>query len=406
MSNKKSFYNFCFLKCPLKHFYIIGAQKQKKEVQVVVQPYSMDHVFVFDFEQFSRLQSNATQTAMSHRRSSSLPWTPSEFSAVAAPTPPHYQTEKKSEPLFHLTPASLSYLISRSEFIATLASLVGNVDLINLQKDLGETSGGDSDGTNLSPTEASDRTSIGSYRYEKLSCEFPHIWRHILKQIVPLESFDVLNDQALTPEEQLKKFCNKEHSNQIRKAIMGAPQDNHLHDALLSVVYVLILQRDWLSIARLFQNVPESLLVLHPDLTDLSDFACSCVAHTCGVSMDVTDMDSNDLWRHLLLIKDPNTRSRGALGMIQCWPVNVAIELLMACYHDNRPGDEMLKKAVGTKLNHLQVYQMVSSSFFTEVWWNRFFIFIVLFGIEAIHTFRLIKFVLNFFLKIRHDKIS
>ena len=380
----------------------------------------MDHTYVFDFDQFSRLQAAASPTTTGHRRCASLPWTPPSTARQGTVDGKGASDQSKKEDLFHLSPASISYLRSRSELVATLASLVGLIDKIDLKKDLGEDDleaavtptgslkeegmlgqEGRPSPRGVSPditgaahlkrrlsanreksssphrhspmrSEASSRsTSPGSvrmgteltlaeYRYRQQVQRFPHIWRHILNQVVPLESARDPDLLALSSEQLLSTLCHRELGSDSRTAVLVSPSDSHLHSAALTLVKILMLQRDWLTLVRLLQGLPELLLHTYPDLRQLHDFACCCVSFTSGELLDISDTDSNDLWRHLLLVRDVTTRSRTVLSMVQFWSADVAVELLEVCYHGERPADEMLLSAIEKRLGETKLYKRVS----------------------------------------------
>ena len=346
----------------------VSKPRGSPSLRVRVSPYNTDFTYTFDFTHYASAQTAAPYSG--HQRSTSLPNNKTIIGVNGSQTEP-----SKEDLLFHLSPASVSYLRSKSDLVATLASLVGvtarddppknttgeastpgsPVSPSATPEDEGEYTGQEK---SESPAKLDFDESIDTNPWENLISKFPTLWRHIQKQIVPLEVAQHPSLACLSPEELAQTFSEADMADDMRKAMLASSNGTHMGEVLLKVSKIMIQKREWLGVVNLLQSVPVQVLHSNPEIVNIHDLACCCVAYTSGLATDSTDTDSNDLWRHLLQVYDPDTRGRSVLGLLKCWPVDVSVELLRGCesYHSMNPG---LATAVGERLSHMLIYQQV-----------------------------------------------
>lgn len=120
----------------------------------------------------------------------------------------------QQQPVYQLSPSTLEYVKQDSLLLATLVSLVCSDHLDNIQQHLTDDHFSTSDF--LRPSRSSSDMSLvdmRSYRYHRLTSDYPLLQRHLLHYILPLAACD--NPQLVESSEPILKFVTNDISDQV-----------------------------------------------------------------------------------------------------------------------------------------------------------------------------------------------
>lgn len=312
---------------------------------VDIEEHNYEFAFVFDY----KVTQKSIQRLKSQRRSLSLP-VDMELSGDG------YQSGQNSppgnQPSYQLTPVTLEYIKTDSALIATLVSLVCEDELDDIEEHFTDDHYAESD-QRLKKRSQSDinLVDIRSYRYQKLTIDFPVLKQHLLNYVVPLALPD--SPDMLRGGDPILKFMTSNINKTIKTCMLNLHGSAQFQKVLIEMINNLCHKKKWLAILTIIDSIPECIREEKPDLKILHDFILCCL-----VSDSVRD-SSVDLNVYLRQCHDINTQARTILGALKKLSIHTCIDLLEMCLA-SKDLDEPMKNAIKIKLKELFMYRRVS----------------------------------------------
>ncbi|CAG5123693.1 unnamed protein product, partial [Candidula unifasciata] len=192
-------------------------------------------------------------------------------------------------PSYKLTPVTLDYVKQNSLLVATMVSLVCSDNLDNIEQhftaDHFNMSESVPDSGNLNrmyPAVVGSHQSdinlvdIRSYRYHRLTDDYPILQRHLLHYILPLAGAD--NPELLTSSEPILKFVTNEIDSQVKLCMFSLPSSDQFQCVIQDMANRLLEEHKWLEVFNIIRSLPETVVVERLYLQVLHDFVLSCWA--------------------------------------------------------------------------------------------------------------------------------
>ncbi|XP_036363256.1 zinc finger FYVE domain-containing protein 26-like [Octopus sinensis] len=257
--------------------------------------------------------------------------------------------------MFKLTSNALEYIKSESPLVATLVSLVCHDDLdSNSQEDSLEEDeqANDDESWMKSKSSVSDISlvDIKSYRYQKLSVDFPVLKQRLLQNIIPLVQTE--HSDVNFGDEALLKFMSSEISCDIKMAILSLPDSKKYLSVVSRLLNECIHSRKWLQALNIIDSLPVTLKQENGDFILLHDFVLCCLAKKA------CDEEDKKLEAYAKMFYNSEIQVRTILNIVRGLPLKKGIELLEACL--SKELSVQLRSAVISKLKQLKIFCKVS----------------------------------------------
>ncbi|GAB1601368.1 finger FYVE domain-containing 26-like [Argonauta hians] len=311
-----------------------------------VLPQRNDSKFLFIFES-SHLQKSMEKSDRSHT-----------VSLNQEPNITYNTSSSKIEAdysIFQLTSNALEYIKSESPLIATLVSLVCHDDLdsTGLEDSFGEEEQtSDEDSWRKSKSSISDISlvDIKSYRYQKLSVDFPVLKHRLLQNIIPLVQTEHSDNKF--GDEALLKFMSSEISCDIKMAILSLPDSKKYLSVVSRLLNECVHSRKWLQALNILISLPMTLKQENGDFLLLQDFVLCCLAKKA------CDEEDKRLEAYAKMFHSNEIQVRTILNIVRGLPLQKGIDLLDACL--SKELSQKLRVAVISKLKQLRIFCKVS----------------------------------------------
>ena len=364
-------------------FYHISDVTGRKELPFLtsVEPFISQFMVTFDFEILKD-----KNNYKSHRRISSVPRSMS-ISLDTSST----RSTKSVAPSYQLTPVTLDYIKTESPLVATLVSLVCSDELDDIEEHFEEEYFTKSENLRgRTPSEMS-LMDVRSYRYQKLTDEFPTVKRRLLNYVIPIAGAE--DSEILRGKDSLLKLITSNFSSRVRACMLTLHGNHEYENVLNAILQDLMADKKYSAMLNIMRSLPESQLRSRhraPSLAALHDFVLTCnIKEHLGSRSNIKEYlgSRSNIKEHLesrstkdKLIPDTNSShlskeagnmivsllhqfiscdsmARTLLSVYTKLTMDQNIELFHLCLHSNISSD--LYEFVNKKLTDLKMYNKV-----------------------------------------------
>ncbi|XP_059142669.1 zinc finger FYVE domain-containing protein 26-like, partial [Physella acuta] len=229
----------------------------------------------------------------------------------------------QQEPEYNLSPITLEYVKQNSLLLATLVSLVCSDQLDNIEQHLTDDHFSSSD--LLRPHRSSSDMSLvdmRSYRYHRLTSDYPLLQRHLLHCILPLAACD--NPQLVDSSEPILKFVTNDINDQVKLCMFSLPDSLQFVRVIQATANRLVLEHKWQELFTILSCLPRSLVQGHRQLQTLHDY----VLASWAVSQLLQPVPAADVGDQLRQFSHPSCQARTVLSLIDQLPLDQSLDLL------------------------------------------------------------------------------
>ena len=330
---------------------IQGKNELPFDIEVV--PYNKDFLCVFDFESVSRAMK------ISNRLNSSVTSQKSDQGSL----------NQSGDMTYNMTPNTLEYIKSDCPLVATLVSLVcsDEFDEVFIEDNLNEGHFGNS--LSVSDPDNSFRSGspsamslvdIRSYRYEKLTYEYPYLKRHLLNYFIPLAVTE--DHEILKGDDPILKLLTSDMMERFKSSVLSLHESNEFRTLLTGLLNELFAMRKWAEVLNIIHSVPVMSIQNDPNLQSLHDFVLCCSVHTKCNSVDrsLENSKSKEVATLIHGIYCTQTQARVILEVYRTLQIDNNIELFEMCLNKKDLND-LLREAVEQKFQEVKVFYRVSA---------------------------------------------
>ncbi|KAK3093553.1 hypothetical protein FSP39_017239 [Pinctada imbricata] len=229
-----------------------------------IEPNKQDFMITFGYDQAG--QKSGLKKA--HRRVTSLPKNLHLSSS-------HSSTQEENETLYQLTPFTLEYVKTESPLVATLVSLVCTDELDEIEEHL--TDDYFSDSIRSRSSSEMSLVDIRSYRYQKLTDDYPVLKQHIVTYVIPIAGAE--DPEILKSGDLLLKFITSNISEKVKACMLNLHDSQQFQNVLMRMLNDLLNQKKWTQIIDVLESLPNVVLAAQAELCVLHDFVIMCFIH-------------------------------------------------------------------------------------------------------------------------------
>ncbi|XP_069118425.1 uncharacterized protein [Argopecten irradians] len=323
--------------------------------QMGVTSYKTNFMVAFDF---SVLQ-DQSQKVKGHRRITSLPKNLSlsidksrSLSNPKSPVAPSYQ----------LTPVTLDYIKTECPLVATLVSLVCSDDLDDIEDHMEMDYFTKSESLRDRSQSEMSLMDIRSYRYQKLTDEYPTLKRHLLNYVIPIAGAE--DPEILRGRDSLLKLITSNFSEKVKACMLNLPGNWQFQSVVISILNDLLLDRKWSEILLVLKSLPPPLLRETHSFCSLYDFSLTCLINTVfhktknkDVAM-VTRQEADTVMNYLSRFLCPVTMTRLLMSIYRKLPMDHNMELFQMCHHSLM--SQQIIGVIQNKLKELNMYNRIT----------------------------------------------
>ncbi|XP_052767439.1 zinc finger FYVE domain-containing protein 26-like isoform X2 [Mya arenaria] len=281
-----------------------------------------------------------------------------------------------TELTYSLTPNTLEYIKSDCSLVATLVSLMCSDNIDESLDDAFDDSYFDVSGSmsslesslqqnlNLKRSRAASSMSsldIRSYRYEKLSYEYPTLKRHLLNYIVPLVATE--DPEILKGDDPILKMLTSDIIERYKTNILSLHESKNLRALLTDLFNELFKLRKWTEIIRIIDSIPVNLVRKQTSLTCLHDFVICCALHKiCNVPNDqvpLKEENSKEVMTLLHRMKSPDRMAHEVLSVHEKLCIEHDLDLFTLCL-SRRDMNNTMSTAMQTRYKQIKVYYRIT----------------------------------------------
>ncbi|KAI8788313.1 zinc finger FYVE domain-containing protein 26 [Biomphalaria glabrata] len=237
-------------------------------------------------------------------------------------------------PVYNLTPVTLEYVKQDSLLVATMVSLVCADNLDNIEQQFTddhfnqpETSGHYNEHLIRMHRSSSDISlvDIRSYRYQRLTDDYPILQRHLLHYILPLAGAE--NSELLESREPILKFVTNDIGDQVKLCMFSLPNSVQFQCVIQDMANQLLEDQKWTETLNILRSLPSSVVSDHIHLQILHDFVLSCWAIAqCKTTSQLVKVADG-----LKKFYNPFIQARTLLTICDLLPIAVSKDLLDLC---------------------------------------------------------------------------
>ena len=311
----------------------------------------------FDKETITLSSSSPTLAALkTHRRVTSLPKN-LDLSFE------HSGGSKKEDSVrYQLTPQTLEYIKDESPLVATLVSLVCMDELDDIEEHLNV----DYFTGSLRSRSSSEMSlvDIKSYRYQKLTRDYPILKGHILSFVIPVAGAE--DPEILGSADPILKFISNNISDRVKVCMLNLHTSKEYQSVFMKFLEDLMKEGKWWNVISLLESIPIMVARQQPDLCVLHDFALTCcVTDLVKETKPLVRTQVNKLVCSLYKFLDKEFFIHLLLSVYKKLPLEECCELFDLAYYIQP--HESLSIAVKDKILELKMFLRVSSK---KCMWN------------------------------------
>ena len=277
---------------------------------------------------------------------------------------------------YDLTPNTLEYIKRDCPLVATLVSLVCSDDVEESSMDdtFDETyfnvSG--SHGSHDSNYEINNReraassmsvVDMKSYRYEKLTYDYPALKRHLLNFIVPLAATE--DHVIFKGDDPILKLLTSEIVEKFKMNMLSLHESLEFQACLTGLLNELFSHRKWIEILQVIDSVPVTVFRKDVGMCGLRDFVITCIIHSLCNSGDsgstLPKEKSEKVYSLIHELMSVELQARELLAV----HVNLEIEHNMDLFNmclSNTTLSEAMKTVLHLKFQQIKVFYRVSTN--------------------------------------------
>ena len=326
-------------------------------MDIDVLPHCKEFMCVFDFESMSHAQ-------QTHAASEKLKSKEGEV------------TLSDSDITYNLTPNTLEYIKSDCPLVATLVSLICSDDMEeSLIDDAFDESHFNASGNSFSSSFESglqasfdrSRTSssmsmldLKSYRYEKLSNEYPALKRRLLNFIIPLAATE--DSDILKGDDPILKLLTSEIVERFKTKMLSLHESSEFRSLLTGLFDELFALRKWREMLQVIDSIPVTVLRSQTSLCNLHDFVVCCLVHKLCSAADENTLKkdkSEDVSIYLNKILSADVQAHEILAVHHRLQIEHNLDLFKMCL-GRRDLSASMKHVVQQKFKKIKVFYRVS----------------------------------------------
>ncbi|XP_053395117.1 zinc finger FYVE domain-containing protein 26-like [Mercenaria mercenaria] len=332
--------------------------ESKLQVDLAVIPHCKDFMCVFDFDSMSYAQ-------QAHSSSGEMESKPGDL------------TLSDSDTTYNLTPNTLEYIKSDCPLVATLVSLMCSDDMEeNLIDDAFDEGHFNTSGSSFTSSLESSlqmslnrsRTSssmsmldLKSYRYEKLSNEYPALKRHLLNYIVPLAATE--DPDILKGDDPILKLLTSDIVERFKTNMLSLHESSEFRILLTGLLDEMFNLRKWKEVLQVIDCIPVTVFRNQTSLCSLHDFVVCCLIHKlCSVADDKGTLNkdkSEDVMILLHRILSADGQAHEILAVHHKLQIDHNIDLFRMCL-SRRHLSASMKEAVEQKFKQIKVFHRIT----------------------------------------------
>lgn len=263
----------------------------------------------------------------------------------------------RNAPKYSLTPVTLEYVKTDCPLVATLISLVCEDDLDEIEDQLTEDYfARDESLRSRTPSEIS-LVDIKSYRYQRLTEDYPELKRHLENYIVPIAgSFD---SRIISSGDPVLKLITSLISDKLKACMLSLHCSQPFSEVVMSLFNTLLVEFKWTEILTILQSFPSAELQSNHGYQTLMEMALRFIIYHQLSLSSLPDKQSVDhITNCLVHINDRNKACRMLLSIYKRLPLDTVQDLLNLFYNDLV--DHNLKQAVAKKMVEMNLFSRVS----------------------------------------------
>ncbi|CAL1527591.1 unnamed protein product [Lymnaea stagnalis] len=266
-------------------------------------------------------------------------------------------------PIYNLTPVTLEYVKQDSLLVATMVSLTCADNLDNIEQQFTDdhfnqpesTVSGQYQVTTIRPQRSSSDISlvdIRSYRYHRLTDDYPVLQRHLLHYILPLAGAD--NSELLESREPILKFVTNDINDQVKLCMFSLPNSTQFQCVIQDMANRLLEEHKWTEILNILASLPGNVLQDQLHMQVLHDFVLSCWA----LSVLQKPVLGTKIGNGLRKFYNPALQARTVLTVCHVLPLDLSLDLLDLCMTVLGRGHG-LWQAVHNKYQQFRLYKKI-----------------------------------------------
>ena len=271
---------------------------------------------------------------------------------------------------YNMTPNTLDYIKADCPLVATLVSLVCSDDFddVCIEADMNEGHFGQSlsvsDPDSIlnrsrSPS-AMSVVDIKSYRYEKLTYDFPFFKRHLLNYVIPLAATE--DHDILKGDDPILKLLTSEMMERFKSSILSLHESNEFRILVSGLLNELFALRKWTEICNIIHSIPVTVVRNNANLQSLHDFVLCCSVHKKCSSVDgsLKGTKSNEVTTLIHGIYCIHTQAHVILTVYKKLHIDNNIEIFGMCLNHKELNDS-LRETIQKKFQEIKVFYRVST---------------------------------------------
>lgn len=330
----------------------------KLQVDIDVIPHCKEFLCIFNFDSINHAQQMQSSIGELKSKSGNI-------------------TLNDSDTTYKLVPNTLEYIKSDSPLVATLVSLMCSDDMeenliladVAFDDDHFDTSESEESFENsLQASFKRSRTvssmsmlDLKSYRYQKLSNEYPALKRHLLNYIVPLAATE--DPDILKGDDPILKLLTSDIIERFKTNMLTLHESLEFRILLTGLLDELFDLRKWREILHVIDCIPVTVFRQQTNLCSLHDFVVCCLIHKlCSIADDkltLTKDKSENVMVLLHRMLSADGQAREILAVYHKLQIDHNIDLFQMCLSRCDLG-KCMKEAVGQKFKQIKMLYRVS----------------------------------------------
>lgn len=290
-----------------------------------------------------------------HRRVASLP------KNLALSFEHSVGSEKETPVKYQLTPQTLEYIKDESPLVATLVSLVCMDELDDIEEHLNV----DHFTGSLRSRSSSEMSlvDIKSYRYQKLTRDYPKLKGHILHYVIPIAGAE--DPEIMGSADPILKFISNNILDRVKVCMLNLHTSKEFHSVLTKLLNDLTKQGKWSNVISLLEGIPIMVTRQQPDLCVLHDFSLTCcITSIVRGSTALTKIQTKKIIYYLHRFLDKEMFVHLLLSVYKNLPLDECCELFDMAYYVQT--HISLHSAVIAKIQELKMFLRVSNQTFSK----------------------------------------
>ena len=341
----------------LQQFFCFSDVHGKNELpfDIEVVPYNKVFLCVFDFESITRgmkLNSSRLNSSLSSQKSD------------------QGELNSSRDLTYNMTPNTLDYIKADCPLVATLVSLVcsDDFDEVFIEDNLNEghfasslsVSDPDSILNRSRSPSAMSLVDIRSYRYEKLTNEYPYVKRHLLNYFIPLAATE--DHEILKGDDPILKLLTSSMMDRFKSSVLSLHESSEFRALLSGLLNELFSMKKWTEVISIIHSVPVTVVQSDPNLLSLHDFVLCCSVHKkCNAADGNLDQaKSKEVTTLIHGIYCTQTQAHEILTVHRKLRIDNNIELFEMCLN-KKDLTSPLRAAVEQKFQEIKVFYRVSA---------------------------------------------